>query len=311
MRDYNFIQTITDPEMKVAVYRELGKTDLYFFCKYILGYKELETQTNIHYALCEILDNEPLRYTFLLFRGAFKTSIAMAKVLQWLCKNRNERIGYGSDVRDRATDVTKDIRDIAANNSLLKSLYPEVFYVNPENESDLWRMEAFNVKQDERGSVSDGYKPPSVMSFGLDPLPTGKHFTKVMFDDTENEQNQDNPDLNTKLLRNFSLFFPIPNPQAPIYLWGTIYSGTGPHTLYQKKWPTYKRRIIDKYGNPTFPSRFPMEVIERMKDETDSYTWDGQYLLIAPRKRDNLFYPFAAAQINKFNFKNGVIEYGN
>lgn len=320
--DYTFLTELTDDALRVDVMRELGTRDLYFFCRYILGYKDMETETDIHFRLCAELDRADQlstlwrlgvlpdgdarghidRYLILIFRGAFKTSIMMGKVIQWLIRDPGAQIGVGSDLKDRAENVTRDIRDMIQNNQLLKSLYPEVFYAKPEGESDIWRADEFNIKRPPREESGAGFSRSSVNAFGLDPLPTGSHFSHVWFDDIENEINQGNPDLVEKILRNLRLFFAIPQPEAPIVMSGTLYSKEGPNTLYQKHWKTYKRAIIDHNGQPSMPGKYPLPAIRQKKADTaDDWTWQGQFLLKSVQRTDKFVFPFQGKRLQRVN----------
>lgn len=308
MNDYSFIEAIEDFEVKREVMRELAKTDLYFLCKFIFGYKDMETKTDIHYRLCRELDEDPHRYLVLIFRGAFKTSIGMAKCVQWLLQDPNAQIGIGSDIKLRADKRVWDLRDMIAQNDLLKELFPEIFYDNPETQSDLWRTDEFNIKRSRRDLRGEGFSAPSISSFGLDPLPTGSHFTHVLLDDVENEANQNNDEQIEKLNRSLGLFIPLLRPSAPVVMLGTIYSDKGPNTNYQGKWKTYKRAIITAKGNPTFPSMYPREVIRQYEEDiNDSYVWLGQYMLRASNRTDKFFYPFASQKFTRVDVVAGSI----
>ena len=329
--DYLFLSELKDDGLRIEVMRELGRRDLYFLCRYILQYRKLETKTDIHYRLCADLDlvDQPdtlwrlnlmpagidrhiPRYLLLMFRGAFKTSMMMGKVIQWLIRDPSAQVGVGSDLKDRADGITRDIRNLIQNNNLLKQLYPEVFYANPEGESDIWRSDEFNIRRPSRDIMGGGFMRSSVNSFGLDPLPTGSHFTHVWFDDLENEVNQGNQDLVDKINRNFNLFFAIPQPQAPIVMSGTIYSKEGPNTLFQKRWKTYKRPIVDREGNPTFPSEYPMSVIQqKRKDTQDEWTWQGQYLLRSIQRTDRWVFPFLGKRLQTVRITGDWILHDN
>jgi len=299
INNYSFIESIEDQELKREVLRELAKTDLYFLCKFIMGYRDMEVRTDIHYRLCSELDANPLRYLVLIFRGAFKTSIGMVKCIQWLLNDQNAQIGIGSDVKVRADKRVWDLRDMIARNELLKELFPEIFYENPEINADLWRIDEFNIKRTERQDRGEGFSAPSVSSFGLDPLPAGSHFTHVLLDDIENDGNQNNDEQIDKLNRNMGLFFPLLRPTAPVVMLGTIYSDRGPNTIYQSRWQTYKRAVLTTDGRPTFPSVYPLSVIERMKtDISDNYVWLGQYMLKPSMRTDKFFYPFSGQQFS-------------
>jgi len=319
--DYSFLTELSDDQVRLEVLRELCRRDLFFLCRHVLGYQDMETLTDIHYTFCHLLDRaerahtlerlslappetQILRLLALLFRGAFKTSICEAKVIQWLLRDPMAQIGVGSDTADRAGERTRDIRDILENNVLLKSLFPDLFYDKPLHQSDLWRYDEFNIKRPSRDQRPGGFARSSVNAFGLDPLPTGSHFTHVWLDDVENEANQNTPETIDKLNRNMRLFFPLLQPEAPVVMTGTIYSKEGPNTTFQRSWHTYIRPIYTASKEtppvltPTFPSKFSVPTILRLKDDiNDEWTWHGQYLLHSMRRTDKYLFPFQRVQL--------------
>lgn len=298
MIDYSWIAELPSEEIKREAYRELGKVDLFFFAKYILNY-DVEETTDIHSRLCSILDEERLRQLVLMFRGSYKTSLGIAKVIQWLVQDPAAQIGIGSDTIERAIERTREVKRILESNILLYELYPEIFYKDPERESDLWTKSEFNIKRSQDRLV--GFTKPSVSSFGLFPLPVGSHFTKVLLDDTENEDRVNTPELIQQLNVRVSSMIPTLQPQAPVLMLGTIYCPNGPNTLYQRVWPTYKVPITDKQGLPTFPSKFNAQVIEQLRcDINDEYIWEGQYMLRSALRTDKFTFPFKDVQLKVF-----------
>jgi hypothetical protein len=320
-RDYRFIERLPDKKLRRQAMRELCRTDLYFLCRYVLGYEDMEDQTDIHYRMCSELDrvdtlatlvkygiirpgeelDRYLRYLLLVFRGGFKTSICLGKVIQWLIRDRDAQIGIGSDTKERATGRTKDLRDVIEQNEKLKWLFPDVFYKNPANASDLWKMDEFNIRRTRRDLRKGGFSVASVTAFGLFPMPTGWHFDRAYIDDLENDDNCKNDDMIEKLNHALGLFIPILRPTAPFLVSGTIYNESGPNNLLSKRWYTYRRPIeigVDK--KPSFPRMYPRVVIDRIRrDITDEWVWNGQYLLKASTRTDKFLYPFRGVKIRK------------
>lgn len=298
MLDYSFITDLDSDDLRTAAYRELGKVDLYFLSRYILGY-DLEELTDIHSRFCAIADENRLRQMMLMFRGSYKTSLGIAKVIQWLIQDPAAQIGIGSDKIERAAERTREVRRILASNSLLKTLYPDIFYNNPERESDLWTQSEFNIKRP--NELLLGFTKPSVSSYGLFPLPTGSHYTHSLVDDLESEESVNTPDLIVQLNVRTSSLIPTLRPNAPLLLLGTIYCPDGPNTLLQKIWPSYKVPIIDRNGLPTFPTKFGANVIAQLRrDVNDEYVWQGQYMLAAAIRTDKYLFPFKDVILNQF-----------
>ena len=298
MMDYSWVAELPSEEMKREAYRELGKVDLFFFAKYILNY-DMEETTDIHSRFCAILDENRLRQLMLMFRGSYKTSLGIAKVIQWMIADPASQIGIGSDTIERAIERTREVKRVLESNALLHDLYPDIFYKEPKRESDLWTLSEFNIKRPMDKLA--GFTKPSVSSFGLFPLPVGSHYTRVLLDDTEHEDRVNTPELIQQLNVRVSSLMPTLQPQAPVVMLGTIYCPNGPNTLYQRVWPTYKVPIVDKQGLPTFPTKFSTQVIEQLKsDINDEYIWKGQYMLESALRTDKFTFPYKNVQLKVF-----------
>lgn len=327
-RDYSFLTSIVDKKIRKAAMRELCRTDLYFLCRHVLGYADMEDETDIHYRMCSELDrvdtvetllkyrvitpgqatDASLRYLLLVFRGAFKTSIALGKVIQWLIRDKDAQVGIGSDTKERAAGRTKDLRDVVETNEKLKWLFPDVFYKDPANQTDLWKMDEFNVRRSRRDLRTGGFSVSSITAFGLFPMPTGSHFTHVFIDDLENDDNCNNDDMVEKINKALELFIPVLRPTAPLLVAGTIYNENGPNNLLRKRWPTYCRPIVSKLGEPTFPKMYPREVIARIRNDIrDEWVWNGQYLLKASKRTDKFLYPFRGVKLHKITVEGTTI----
>lgn len=306
---YGWLDDLDDADVQREAMRELCRTDLFFLCKFVLQYHDIETTTDIHVRLCEELDKNPFRFLVLMFRGSFKTSISLGKVIQWLINDPAAQIGIGSDTKERAIDRVRDLRDVLQSNKKLHYLFPEIFYNDPEHESPLWKLDEFTVRRPGRDERTGGFSLASVTAFGLDPLPTGSHYTHVWLDDVENDFNCNSDTQTDKLLRNLSLFTPIPRVHAPIFMTGTIYSKHGCNTVFQQEWPTYKCPIVDRYGHPTFPSLYGRNEIERIHRECkDEWTWGGQYLLKAYDREDRYLFPFKGKQFKYGELSDNVFR---
>ena len=300
-RNYSWLGTITDRRELYGYCRWLSKNDLYFLCKFVLGMADLETQSAIHYGLCEHLETNDPRRLVLMSRDTFKTSVAIGKVVQWIINDRNVEVGIGSDRSERAEDRTKMVKATFEHCKPLRYLFPEVCYKDPLAESDKWTESEFNVKRD---PYVAGTRMPTVSSFGLFPLPTGAHFSKGLIDDVENETNTNTEELVLGLNQRLTALLPVLKADAQLFMVGTIYHEKGPNNVFSGLWPTYKVPIIDRHGRPTFPSRFPLDVIKAKRAEiirlSGEYTWSTQYLL-KPHPRDhNYFYPMKDVQLQSF-----------
>jgi hypothetical protein len=299
-RSYAFLDKIEDKNELYGTIRALGRYDLYFLCKYILGNYDMETKTSIHYGLCDFLEDEAHeRKLVLMSRKCFKTSIGLGRVVQWIIKNPDEEVGVGSDLEKRAIERTKILKNTFEHCEPLKYFYPDVCYKDPQSESPKWSESQFTVK---RSPYKGGLRLDTVTAFGIDPLPTGAHFSKTLMDDCEHEENTNTDELVEKLNARVKAFFPVLKKGAEYVQLGTVYHPDGPNLALAKQLPTYKVPIVDKYGEPTFPSMYDKEWIERERAITDNeWIWQGQYMLKAFPRTDKFFYPFRKQVLKSFS----------
>ena len=114
-RDYTYLNSITDKKELFLTIRYLIKNDLYFLCKYILNYKDMETKTSIHYGLCEKLEDPNwIRQAIMMFRGSFCKSTAL--------RSSSGRASAVESVCDRSEGVTAPAAITAATKVLRFSL---------------------------------------------------------------------------------------------------------------------------------------------------------------------------------------------
>ena len=156
---------------------EMGRADLFFFIVYILGRKDLNTDW--HFDRIREVQAEPNGTLDLWFRGSGKTSIITHGMTIWnIMQNPEITIGICSWSRRAAVDIVKAIKTELESNELLKSLYPDVLYDNPESESVRWT--------EEKGLVvrrKNTKREATVEGTGLDTQATGRHWDIIVYDD--------------------------------------------------------------------------------------------------------------------------------
>ncbi len=237
-------------------------------------------------------------------RDTFKTSIALGKAVQWILNNRDIELGIGSDKIERSGDRVKILKATFESCEPLKYLYPDVCYKEPLLESDKWTESEFNVK---RSPYRGGTRMSTVTAFGFFPLPTGDHYDAAIIDDLENEQNTNTDELVIQLNQRLVAFTPVLKSGGQMILVGTVYHDKGPNLLASQVWPSYRVPIIDKVGNPTFPSRFPLEKIVKKREEIlridGPYVWHTQYLLQPHPRTHAYFFPFRDVTLNSFTLE--------
>ena len=100
----------SDPRYGAAFIRERAKADLRFFCRELLGFKDMNAE---HEALCEYLQYDPAPVRLILMpRGTFKSSISTVGDTLWLLANDpNQRLLLYSDATEKAEGFLLGIKN--------------------------------------------------------------------------------------------------------------------------------------------------------------------------------------------------------
>ena len=160
-----------------VIMAEMGRADLFFFIVYILNRKDLDT--NWHFQRIREVQEQPNGMLDLWFRGSGKTSIITHSMTIWnIMQNPEVTFGICSWSRKAAIDIVKAIKTELESNELLKGLYPDVLYANPETESVRWTEEKGLVVK--RQSTR---REATVEGTGLDTQATGRHWDFIVYDD--------------------------------------------------------------------------------------------------------------------------------
>lgn len=165
-------------EEQRVIMAELGRKDLYFFIIYILGRKDM-AEHNWYFDRIREVQKEPDGRLDLWARGFCKTSIITHGMSIWdIIRNPETTIGIVSWSRRAAIDIVKAIKTELESNELLKELYPDVLYDNPDVQSPRW--------SDERGLIvkrTSNKREATIEGTGLDTQLTGRHFDILVYDD--------------------------------------------------------------------------------------------------------------------------------
>lgn len=171
------LKSYSQEEQRVIM-AELGRKDLYFFIIYILGRKDM-AEHNWYFDRIREVQKEPDGRLDLWARGFCKTSIITHGMSIWdIMRNPETTIGIVSWSRRAAIDIVKAIKTELESNELLKKLYPDVLYDNPEVQSPRW--------SDERGLIvkrTSNKREATIEGTGLDTQLTGRHFDILVYDD--------------------------------------------------------------------------------------------------------------------------------
>lgn len=171
----------------------LGCNDRFYLLTQICGRKDM-----LHpwlFARCREVEAEPDGYIDLWSREHYKsTIITFGGSLQDVICDPETTIGIFSYSRQTALKFVGQLMGEMQRNELLKTCYPDVFYLRPEVESPRWSVNLGAVVK-RRSNPKEG----TIEGWGLvEGQPTGVHFKQLIFDDMIEVRNVTSPEQITK-----------------------------------------------------------------------------------------------------------------
>jgi len=261
--------------------REKCKTDLYWLCKSVLGYRDLTV--DFHLPLCRYIQLDLPRRLMLIPRGNFKTSIdSIGHTIQSILKDPEIPILLAACTADRAHVIGGQIMTHLERNEVLKFAFPDIIPATFDKVK--WTEDAFEVLRKGR------YPDPTVTIAGVGKRITGGHYRLIKGDDLiELEASQSDDIMN----KSFRWFTGLPNlliePEKDrIQLNGTRWTAKSNELYYLilngKEYAEYdvlQRSAIEKGkdGNrySIFPERFSLDYLDSMKRK-DPYLFACQQM---------------------------------
>ena len=268
---------------RVEVMRHLAKTDIYFLSFFILN--QPFYYNDFAFNFCKKITDNPWQL-WLVARGHLKSlTITVAHNIQLILNNPDIAIAIPSYNLKTAKSFVRQIKLILESNELLKSLFPEILYQNPANESPKWsEQEGLVVKR------KTSRKEPTVMGFGLvDGQATGYHFDVLSFDDVVTQDSVTSPEMIAKTTERWQLADNIGMPSTLKKYCGTRYHYFDTYAEITKVTPTTiipatENGELD--GKPVFLTK--AELDKKLKEQ-GRYIFSAQMLLKPVAKEDQKF----------------------
>ena len=176
-------------QQKLAVWRHLARTDLYFLLRFILSRPDLEHQWLLD--RCREVEENPDGHLDLWPRGHYKsTIITYAKTIQDILASHGDdplpewggieiTVGIFSHTRPIAKAFLRQIKYELQGNPVLLELFPEILWENSEREAPRWSEDSGLVVKRRSNP-----KEATLEAWGLiDGQPVGKHFNVLLYDD--------------------------------------------------------------------------------------------------------------------------------
>lgn len=216
--DLNTAKMDGDPNAAMAIMREMGTSDMFFFAYFVLGLDYLNHPWILN-RIREVQHNHNMTMD-LWPRGHFKsTIITYIHPIFTVLSNPEARFAIFSHSRIQARSFLGKIKTTLEINQFLKTVWPDVFYENPEDDSPRWSaLDGLIVKR--KGTYQEG----TFESWGVtERMPTGKHFTHRIYDDLVTDDYCKTPDQREKVKKGYQLSLNLCSEHDEEMIVGTHY----------------------------------------------------------------------------------------
>ena len=280
--------------------RSLSDTNFFFFCKAILGFKDMTSQ--LHLDLCNFMQHRSSHKKLVLVpRGHLKTHVVTIGYTLWrVCKDPNLRVIW---VNATATNAQHFLRIAAKQfetNSLLRWLYPEVI---PDFKKVKWCATEIELSRDKVCAES------TIEVIGISGAVTSRHYDIVIKDDIMDESIASSEVLMedvSRWLRYGEAIYEDPSMGEDIVV-GTRYSNMDIYKSMKDsgEYSVYERQAIEN-GVSIWPERFSLETLSGIKKNQGSYVFSSQYMNNPVDPESALFKRFNIVSPDKIP-KRGVV----
>ena len=250
-------------------YADLGKRDLYWLAKEILGYQDMVF--HLHYPLCALAQESAIRRKLILIpRKHFKTScVTIAGAMQWILNDPDIAILLGTGTSKLVRSVMGEIKAHFTHNETFRGLYPECC---PDVQTDWGTLDQFTVPN--RRAVR---KEPTMLAASTGTKLTGMSFDCAKLDDLINEENcTTREQIEAVEVWYEYLKFLLKKPNdAVVDMAGTRYHFediygrilTSDNLDHGGRYACYVRKALES-GRPIFPERFNTETLAEWRGKT-------------------------------------------
>lgn len=296
------------PQQATQKIAQRCRYDLYFLCKYVLGYELMEEE--VHGDLCRyvetLLPSHPDDFIFpeafegkgledsydarkrnmliLMPRGTFKSSVVtIGFSLQIILNEPNARILIDSETSQKAKAFLSEIKGHLETNQEYRRVFHAIHGVYPDgvstkrNKDLLWTNSEIVL-----ASRSKPLKEPSIMVSGIDRSINGLHFDYIIGDDLHSEKNVTNADQIQQVKDHWKLLYSLLDPGKVLIVIGTRWHFVD---LYQEILDNHRddynviiRRAIKPDGTALFPQRLSLEELDKIKQKQGSAHFSNQYM---------------------------------
>lgn len=249
--------------------------DLYSFCKFVLGYKDMTLRA--HGPMCTFLDKNPAKIKACgMPRDTFKTSIGtIGRTMQRIIQDPNKTHLIANESATNAQRFLGTIKQHAESNPVFRTLYSRV--IPKDTRSVIWNNESLRFNR-------EVIRPePTVDAIGMTGSYTSRHYDHVIFDDIISEEASKSEkvmkDVTDRARKVRSLFVSPKHSTLTIMFTRWLYGDT-----YEILFDLFKGRIakmirgaIEDDG-PIFPEHLDLETLSQIRQEIGEYAFSCLYM---------------------------------
>lgn len=204
------------PKQRRESRRILCRTDLFFLMWFGLGRVDMWNQWTLD--RCKEVQETPNSMLDLWARGHMKTSIITTGLtIQDILSSHGDNpdpkwnseqvtIGIFSWKRAIAQSFLSQIKRELESNTVLKDLFPDILYENPDKDSPKWSSDGLIVKR------SGNPKECTVEACGVvEGQPTGMHYSIRVYDDMVTIESVSTPDMQQKVVERWEMSLNLGN----------------------------------------------------------------------------------------------------
>lgn len=263
--------------------RYLAKNDLFFLLSRICKRSDMNRQWL--YDRCVEVQNNPNGYIDLWAREFYKsTIITFGLNIQEVLKNPEVTIGIFSYKISIAVEFLKQIKRELEGNTLLKQLFPDILYDNPQQQSPRWNETGLLVKR------KSNPKESTIMAFGIaESQPTGVHVQIACYDDIVVKSSVSTPEIIKKSIEDWELSLNLSTDGGARRYVGTRWHYNDAYATIIERGAAIPRIYPatddgTPNGNPILYSK---EYLEDKKKSMGTYSFACQ-MLLSPKSEDSI-----------------------
>ena len=279
---------------------DLCRRDINAFTEYVLRDEVTGArvkQAPIHLRIQKLIRKHK-RLGLLAMPGCGKTQQCVALILFMLGNNTRGRYAIVAQSQKKAKSTLGTIARYIEKSEDLHRVFPNL------KPGDAWSPEGGTITVQREGFIRD----PSVVAYGIEGDITGSRVDGLVVDDILSEKNTRTPGAREKtyLFAFRVLWDRVEKPHGWVVFLGNAWHPDdllhrlekGYHKAHkdgvpdhesEMDWHVERIRVLDEKGEPTWPERFPLHVIEGMREEFGPLEFTRKYMCEARSEEDARF----------------------